>query len=426
MKTQIAVLLLSALVLNTAPAATNYIWIGPDKGLWSLPDNWSPNGAPGTDPADTIQINADPHTASTIIADVSCTVQSVTTTGKVIFRGTLDATGNPENTLHAIVANSTFLDIWDMNLKGQLNNQTGAQMRLRQIRGSLDIVNHGELRWYLINTLEGDSYIANHGMMRLVDPAVLYSYGPMLNTGNISISFATMAFDAGATLTNEGSIYGAGSLFLIDTSLENSGAINSMFGDLLVTSTGDTVNYGWIANQPGTLLFMTTQTNTTVFNYGTIAAMTGGGVNLFPADVANEPGGIIRMQGGFLSARYVEIKAYSAIQGRGELIGFLSIEQDTTADFYSDFAVTRSLYIEPLAKVTVEDGRLLVEGDIDNEGSIRLKSSRLIPRDGIYGDGQILWDISDYNTLTDYNLDGKVNMEDLAVFAQTWLWQSPL
>lgn len=242
MKTQIFVMLIIVLVINICMSATDYFWDGPDNGLWSEPLNWAPNGTPGTDAADTVQINAAPDTTMTIVADVSCSVQSVTTSGHVVLRGKLDSTGRPEITLDNVITNSDFLDIWNMNLKGQITNQSDALMKLREIRGSVELENEGELRWYFINILDDASFMTNHDRMNVVDPGALVSYGSMLNTGNISISFSNLAFEAGATLVNEGGVYGAGALLLLESSLVNSGTISSAPGDLLVVSTGDTIN----------------------------------------------------------------------------------------------------------------------------------------------------------------------------------------
>jgi hypothetical protein len=426
MKAQIAIVLCAILCMNAATAATAYVWSGPDEGLWSQPGNWSPNGTPGTDPADTVQIIADPNISTAITADVSCTVQSITSSGKVLIRGTLDSTGYPENTLDSLITSSGFLDIWNMTINGQIVNQAGALMKLREIRGAVIVDNYGDLRWYFVNVLDEASFITNYNKMYVINPGVLDSYGSMMNTGMVSISFSTLAFEAGASLVNEGMVYGAGSLMMMDAPLSNSGTIKSMFGDLLVVSTGETTNNGTLYNEPGTLLFMTTQAVTPLVNHGQIRTLSGGGVSLYPSQVSNESGGLIELIGGFLRAWNIEAKAYSTIQGRGELISSLSIDPDAAANFYRDLTITNTLTINPSAELTLSDGELLAEGGISNEGTIRLKSSRLIPRGGITGIGLIIWDISDYNTMTDYNFDGTVNMEDLATFSQTWLWQSPL
>ena len=426
MKIQVVAALQIIACVVSGTAATDYVWNGPDNGSWSEPINWIPNGTPGADLADTVQISAASNTVLTIISDVSCAVHSVTTSGHVVIRGTLDSTGRPNITLESSITNSGFLDVWNMNLKGRFNNQSGASVKLREIRGSVELVNEGELRWYFINVLDETSSLTNHGMMHVIDPAALVSYGSMLNTGTVSIGSSNLSFEAGATLSNEGVIYGAGYLLMINASLVNSGTINSIFGNLVVVSSGDTLNEGYIYNHPGTLLFMTTRSRTSFLNRGHIRVYSGGGVNLFPSTFINESGGLIQLAGGFLKVWDAQIKPYSSIDGRGELIGSLLIEQDATANFHRELTVTDFLELEPLAELSIEDGELLVEGDILNEGTIRLKSGRLIPRGRLLGSGQIIWDISEYNTLTDYNFDGTVNIADLAVFAQTWLWQSSL
>lgn len=427
MKSQFLIVVFSLFYTTPCVAATIYVWVGPNEGLLSEPSNWNPTGVPGSDPADGVQITADPNIATTITADISCTVQFFDTSGKVVIRGTLDATGRPENTLNTILTNRDSLDIWYMKIEGQIINQAGALMKLRETRNvSLQIDNYGELRWYLINTLDAASFITNYSKMLVIDPGVLDSYGSMMNTGTVSITFSNLAFEAGASLVNEGTIYGAGDLMIMDASLTNSGTIKSMFGDFLVVCTGPTTNNGTVYNEPGTYLFMTTQQVNPFINNGQIRTYSGGGVSLYPSRLSNESSGLIDLHGGFLRALSIDVKPYSTIQGRGELISPLTIEQDAAAEFYRELTITGYLDISAGAELTMEDGELLTESDISNEGTIRLKSSRLIPRGELSGSGQVIWDISAYNTLTDYNFDGTVNLQDLATFSQTWLWESPL
>ena len=56
-----------------------------------------------------------------------------------------------------------------------------------------------------------------------------------------------------------------------------------------------------------------------------------------------------------------------------------------------------------------------------------MKGGRIIPQGGFTDNScNIIWEAGTYNNIADFNLDGEVNFEDDADFADTWLWQSQL
>ncbi len=420
MKTQMITVVLVLFIVNAVIAATEYEWVGPDEGLWSNPNNWSPAGTPGTNPTDTIIISGEDLT---IIFDTSCSVQSVAFSGNIFLKGELDSIGEPAYVLEGNITNSEKLYIRSIKLGGQLTNNSGAALKLSTITGSININNMGTLNWYMISTLDELSSISNSGMMDIRNPGVLASYGSMVNAGTLSLVNTTLNFYDDATFTNTGIVSGSGYL-VVATALSNSGTIKSMLDDLVVVGVGEFINDGRIFNEPGTHLTLSVQGPYTVRNRGQIEAFSGGGVSMFCYPLINEENGYIGFYGGFLRAS-MQANEFSTLTGRGELIGSLNVSMGAEVELYQSFTITSSLTVQPSAQITLEDAQVLVEGVIQNDGVINLRSSRLIPRGGLQGSGQINWDTSDYNTLTDYNLDGTVNLEDLLTFSQSWLWVSP-
>ncbi len=421
MKNQSIGILLVILSANVVMAATSYIWIGPNEGLWSDTNNWYPSGTPGGDPTDTIVISGNPLT---VFFDTSCTVESVTFNGDIILKGQLAATGRAGYTLEGNLTNNSKLDISSIKLVGGLINSSQCTLMLREITASFDLDNQGTLKWYLISTLDEFSSINNSGTMNILNPGVVVSYGSMVNTGTIYLVDTTLNFYSGASFTNEGTVYGSGYLFS-GTPITNYGSIYSRFADLLVVSPGEFINEGNIFNDPGTHLAIGVQGPFPLRNRALIKASSGGGVSILCTSLINEENGFIDFKGGFLRAS-VQAEASSTVEGRGELIGTLTAKANSQIYLYKTFTVVSDFVVNSGAAVTVEDAEVLVEGNITNDGVIHLRSSRLIPRGGLFGSGQISWEMSDYNTMTDYNFDGTVDIEDLMTFSQSWLWVSPI
>lgn len=405
------------------PAATNYTWVGPDGGFWSNQQNWSPAGSPGLDPDDTVALMAETYQTRTIIVDVSCRVASIFAGGQFVLKGALDSAGDPSYSLESVLSNAFELDIRSLVLKGQVINSGGAVLKLRDLMGSFYLYNQGQVRWYDVNVLDSSSGIVNTGLMSGMDPGALICRGLMVNQGTLTLNSTNVVFENGATLTNEGTISGAGFLQAV---LLNTGIVKSIMGDLTISNLGPLANEGRFFNEPGTHLVFTLF-GAEFINRGQIQAFSGGGVSVFSSSLINEEPGLVQLSGGFLRAPSgLILKPFSSLQGRGELIGPLKIQENASADLYRTVTITRDVTIDPSAELIVADADVLVEGMILNNGILRLKSSRLIPRGGLSGDGQIVWEPSDCNVLTDFNLDGVVNFEDLATFSRTWLWRSPL
>jgi len=50
-----------------------------------------------------------------------------------------------------------------------------------------------------------------------------------------------------------------------------------------------------------------------------------------------------------------------------------------------------------------------------------MKGGRIIPQGGLTNNGNIVWEPGRYSNVADFNLDGRVNFEDLADLADAWL-----
>ena len=59
-----------------------------------------------------------------------------------------------------------------------------------------------------------------------------------------------------------------------------------------------------------------------------------------------------------------------------------------------------------------------------NTGQISLYGGKFDVYDIFNNNSDIIWEPGIDSNAADYNLDGRVNLEDYAQFAKTWLWEA--
>ena len=161
-------------------------------------------------------------------------------------------------------------------------------------------------------------------------------------------------------------------------------------------------------------------------NLGTITANAGGGV-AFDNDLTNMPGGTIQLLGGSFAANNIIQKAGATFQGFGSIAGnIIEIEDNGLIELTGPTNIIGNMVIGANATLEISDGTTLVTGHTTNNGTIHMKGGRLIPQGGLTNNGNVIWEPGLYNNIADFNLDGQVNLADMAELSKTWLWQSQL
>jgi len=310
----------------------------------------------------------------------------------------LDITGN--------VTNNTggYLDLGShLNIHGNLYNAAGAKIEAYpddvDIEGGTvhndgliwangggnlgeadGFINDGQIQFFFAGSCNGETFVNN-------------------GTGSITGSGAI----TGGTLTNIGTIYAVGGPFLCYfENITNTGTIGNLAGGAMsvVTSSSDMTNHG-------------------------VIEINAGGSTAFDSNLINASNGIIRMLGGTLAATTITQSAGAAFEGFGAITGNVIISPSGLIKLTGPTNIIGNVTIQSGATLEISDGQTLVTGATVNNGTIHIKGGRFVPQGGLTGGGTITWEAGDiYNSMTDFDLDGKVDFRDFAAFADTWMWQA--
>jgi hypothetical protein len=161
-----------------------------------------------------------------------------------------------------------------------------------------------------------------------------------------------------------------------------------------------------------------------VNNNGTIEINAAGAVT-FDCNLVDEPSAIIKLHGGILAATTITQSASATFEGFGGITGNVVIDSNGLIKLTGPTNIVGNVTVQNGATLEINDGQTLVTGLTTNNGAIHVKGGRFVPQGGSAGTGTIIWEAGGpYNNMVDFNLDGKVDFGDFAVFADTWLWQA--
>ena len=116
--------------------------------------------------------------------------------------------------------------------------------------------------------------------------------------------------------------------------------------------------------------------------------------------------------GGILAAKTITQKADAHFTGQGNITGNLAVENDALVNLTGPANIFGNIEINPDGKLEISDGTVLITGHTICNGTIHLKGGRIIPKGGFSGNCNIISEPSNNN------------IEDLAIIAETWLWQT--
>jgi hypothetical protein len=427
-KTLLLAAILSILLACNAQGEVTYsTWVGGPSGQWEENDNWDPfefmsegpdnfTGLPGHSYVVTINkppLNIDEVTIGLYLTHI---IDRLDCYGKVrlenwsnhYVRLSIPPSNPPYPPDVNCLANHGHLEIYRLDIEGDIYNEIGARFINAE---------HG----YRLRALEGSIY--NHGSILCAPATDLWADHRFENFGVIEMSGGSCLSRQAFTNETTGVIHGFGTLYALGGLTENHGTISAQIGSLFLSSTGSMTNKGILDNYVGATLHILPSA-LHVNNQGTIIVNAAGSVVL-DCNLVNEPNGIIKLLGGTLGATMITQKAGANFAGFGGITGNVIIESNGITKLTGPTNIVGDVEIKDDATLEVSDGLTLITGKTDcNDGTIYMKGGYVIPQGGLTGDCNIIWEPGLYTNVTDFNLDGQVNLKDFAYFADTWLWQT--
>ena len=302
-----------------------------------------------------------------------------------------------------IVTNWAMLELWEVEIEGDLYNLAGAV-----------IVAESE------NDVEGD--LQNDGTLTIIHASDLLCDSNLYNNGQINLYGGECGAENILDNNSTGIIRGFGVLYA-DQLPQNKGKIYAYGGSLAISSEGPFLNSGILANYALSSLHIKSVAD--VNNNGTIEVNAGGGV-AFDCNMVNDTNGIINLYGGNLVAATITQTADANFAGFGGITGNVVIDPNGLIQLTGPTNIVGDVNITSGATLEISDGTTLITGHCTcNNGTIHMKGGRIIPQGGFTNNGcNIIWEPGTYTNVADFNLDGLVNFKDFADFADTWLWQA--
>jgi len=307
--------------------------------------------------------------------------------------------------IDANVTNWGMLELCEAEIEADLYNLAGAV-----------ILAEGE------NDVDGD--LENEGELIIIHASDLLCDSDLYNNGQINLYGGECGVDQTLDNDSTGVIRGFGVLY-VEQLLQNQGEITA-YGGSLALRTNSMTQQGTLSNTPVSSLQINSEQD--VENCGTINVNAGGGV-AFDCNLVNASGeadGIIKLLGGTLAARNITHSAGATLSGFGTITGDVFIDPNGLIQLTGPTNIVGDVEIDPNATLEISDGTTLVTGDcVCNNGTIRMVGGRIIIQGDFTNDNcNIIWQPGTYTNAADFNLDGLVNFEDFADFADTWLWES--
>jgi len=307
-------------------------------------------------------------------------------------------------------------------IKGNVTNLSGAELYLINlcITGELQNFSGGMIEIERVVNVDGD--VGNAGFIEVIPGSELMVDSAFHNIGQIQMSGGFCgSYDLFHNDVN-GVIKGFG-VILAEQVLQNEGQIYAYGGSIAISSEGGVINEGILGNNPSSSLHIKSAED--MNNHGTIEVNAGGGV-AFDCDLNNEPNATIYFNGGTLAAGTITQKDGAILEGFGGITGDVTIEDNGIIKLTGPTNIVGNVEIGTDATLEISDGTTLVTGHTTNNGTIHMKGGRIIPQGGFTNNGNVIWEPGVYNNIADFNLDGEVNLQDFADFADTWLWQAQL
>jgi len=400
-------------------------WVGGPQGEWGNASNWNPAIVPDNAAGNTFRVTIDAGGGRVDIGlQQNRTIDQLDCYGNVVlgpwtpFRVQLTLV-DPNG-----LTNYEDLVIWceglRMQIKGNVTNTEWAMLALSRVEIHANLYNLADatVRVWRDTEVKGD--LENAGTVRVISSRGLWIDSNVLNTGQIWIDDGDFGTAGIFDNDSNGVINGYG-VIRSDGLFDNKGEITA-YGGSLVLWCNEVTNTGTLSNMWLSSLQFSSATD--VHNVSTITIRAGGSVGIGHT-LVNEPSGIINLWGGTLASPTITQSAGATFEGGGDIMAAtLIIETNGLIRLTGPTNIFGDVNIAPGATLAISDGTTLITGQTTCNGTIHMKGGRIIPQGGLSGDCNVIWEPGTYSNIADFNLDGQVNFEDFAYFADTWLWRS--
>ena len=463
---RVTIFLTMCLISTSSLYATTYnsAWNNTNGGYWDDNNNWLPQIVPDNDDPDIfiVTINNSGNPEIKITMEESRTISQLQCWGNVFLWSDLfnyprlEIVGGLQNyggldieqleVAAGGISNSAVLYIEAVRLYGYISNSSAATLDIEDSDIEGDIINYGIIESF-DTELEGE--ITNNAGARISvrDKFIVETndsgLGGNINNQGILMALPSSHFWAEDTFANSGFIKLWGGLrgeneFINSTggtingyggiaggTLTNAGTIIANGGGLELFATASAVvNDGTIICKPGAMIYLTAlgtpgdPQNNGYLEINAQATLT--------ADMSlhNNTGAEIYLAGGTLAAPTIHQANGALLTGQGNITGNIIIADNGSIEFTGPSNVFGDVEIGTDATLEVHDGTTIVTGDIVNNGTIHMIGGRLICQGTLTNNGTITWETGPNSNPVDMNLDGQVDLTDLAGFADNWLWQA--
>ncbi len=366
------VLILTAIVLVSSACelqatVTHSTWVGGDGDQWGNPSSWDPPIVPENNASQTFAVTISTAERIRVKFNHDSTIDQLDCYGNVDLEV-------GENYL-CLVAPNGLTNYGKLAISG-----TGVE---HEIMGN--VTNTSDAHINLGNKIEFHGTFTNNGQVFVVPSTQLdIKSGSFINSGKFLIyNGLVVALNNDLENSDTGVIEGFGMIHS-DLPIRNQGNIYAYGGSLVVSSAGQLINEGVLANYPMSSLHIRPAED--VNNLGTIQVNAGGGV-AFDCNMVNEPNAVIKLLGGTIAAKTITQSAGAIFEGFGGITGNVMINPNGLIELTGPTNIVGDVTVEHNAVLEISNGQTLIVGHTTNNGEIRVVNGDVVFQGGYSGSG---------------------------------------
>ena len=365
------VLILTAIVLVSSAcelqaAVTHSTWVGGDGDQWGNPSSWDPPIVPENNASQTFAVTISTAERIRVKFNHDSTIDQLDCYGNVDLEV-------GENYL-CLVAPNGLTNYGKLAISG-----TGVE---HEIMGN--VTNTSDAHINLTNQIEFHGTFTNNGQVFVPSARLNIKSGSFINSGKFLIyNGLVVALNNDLENSDTGVIEGFGMIHS-DLPIRNQGNIYAYGGSLVVSSAGQLINEGVLANYPMSSLHIRPAED--VNNLGTIEVNAGGGV-AFDCNMVNEPNAVIKLLGGTIAAKTITQSAGANFEGFGGITGNVMINPNGLIELTGPTNIVGDVTVEHNAVLEISNGQTLIVGHTTNNGEIRVVNGDVVFQGGYSGSG---------------------------------------